>query len=122
MNKIVHIEVYAPHNYKSGKLILGKFRWFDIFIIIAALLLFAFVLLLNMFIIQFNGFIIIFFGIIIPMIMALMVQPLNGYHNYLEYFRIRILFHFRPTMYSGLIAQKEIIEVKKKTRIGRKKT
>ena len=103
MNKITHIKVYAPHNYKSGELILGKFRIKDVLILVSAFILFVAVLLMNMFLIEFNIPIILFFGVIIPIIMFFLVQPLRAYHNNLEYIRIMILYHINHCCYTGLV-------------------
>lgn len=103
MNKIIHIKAYAPHNYKSGELILGKFRIVDILIIISALVIFMITLLSSMFLIEFNIFIIIVFSILIPLFLIILVQPLNGYHNFLEYFRIILLYHLNHKCYTGLV-------------------
>lgn len=103
MNKIIHQKVYAPHNYKSGELFLGKYRIIDVAIMATAIVLFITVLLLSMFVIEFNLCFIGIAGVLIPVIMVFLVQPLNGYHNYLEYFRLLILYKLKPKHFSGLV-------------------
>lgn len=105
--KIVNKKGIAPHNYKSGELILGKYRFIDISIMILAVFLFAFVLLLSMFLIKFNLIFIMIFGLFIPGILIGLVQPIPNYHNYLEFIRLIILFQKKDKFFSSLIETKE---------------
>lgn len=102
-NKIVYMKIYAPHNYKNGELILGKYRWIDMIIMIIAFCIFVSVLMLSVFVIEFNIYFIGFFGIVIPLFMMLLVQPFEAYHNFLEYFKLIYKYKIAQKDFTNLI-------------------
>lgn len=108
----------SPKNFKSGRLIAGKYTWKDLLLLSSGILL-TFILEI-VFLINFlgkNKFVALFVAILllIPALIALiLVQPFGIYHNILTYIRIFILYFKRPKKYiwgglkrNGTIQQEE---------------
>lgn len=94
-NKIVDMKVFEPENFKKALLIANKYRRSDIAIMVGSALAFGLGILLFIFkLIPLVIFIIFFF--LLPALLAFLVQPLNNYHNHLEW--IRLKHNYRSTI------------------------
>lgn len=113
-NKIIYSMAKSPQNYKKGKLILGKYRPFDIGLMVIAVLCFSASLLLALFVIMPSIMFVLIFSVCIPVLLVGIVQPMDNYHNYLEYLRLSILFHRKNKYFTNLIVFQKRKEKSKK--------
>lgn len=113
--RITDIKGVAPTNYKKGTLILNKYRPIDMGIMIGSFI-WAFVWMILMFFVFVpNMIFFMVFVILIPITAIGLVQPIQNYHNNLEYLLLLFKWKKRSKHYSNiLIRNMNKSQVKKK--------
>lgn len=104
---LVDIKVTCPPNYKKSILILGKYTLRDIFLIVftSVWVIVWFVLLTFVFEPKLINLIVI--CVPLPIIVFTLIQPVNGYHNLLDYCILRIRYSLSTKYYSSLVSKKK---------------
>lgn len=104
---LVDIKATCPPNYKKSILILGKYTLRDIFLIIftSVWVIVWFVLLTFVFEPKLINLIVI--CVPLPIIVFTLIQPVNGYHNLLDYCILRIRYSLSTKYYSSLVSKKK---------------
>ncbi|WP_291630457.1 hypothetical protein [Clostridium sp.] len=108
--RITDMKGVAPTNYKKGMLIQNKYRTIDIIIMIAALGWGFSWLMLLLFLFVPNILAFIILVILIPVIAIGLVQPIENYHNNLEYVLLLIKYRMKDKNFTNIV-----IKEKKKT-------
>lgn len=111
--RITDIKGVAPTNYKSGMLIMNKYRLIDV-LIMAGALLWGFVwIILLLFVFVPNVYAFFTLVIFIPAIAIALVQPMAHYHNNLEYLLLVFRFRKRCKHYSNIVKKVPVNKKKK---------
>lgn len=93
----------APANYKSGMLIMNRYRLMDVFIMIAAFL-WAFIwMVLLLFVFEPTIWAFVLFVFVIPILAIAMVQPMANYHNNLEYLILMFKYYRRNKYFTNSV-------------------
>lgn len=118
--RITDIKGVAPTNYKKGTLILNKYRPIDMAIMIGSLLWAFICIILMFFVFVPNVAFFVIFVIILPIIAIGMVQPIQNYHNNLEYILLLLKWRKRTRCFSNILIRKKPNSTNKKLKKSKK--
>lgn len=112
--RITDLKGVSPTNYKKGMLIMNKYRPIDILIMAGALVWGFIWIILLLFVFVPNVYAFIILVIFIPAVAIALVQPMQNYHNNLEY--VLLVFHYKKRCkhYSNIIRKLSSNELKLK--------
>lgn len=104
--RITDMKGIAPTNYKKGMLIMNKYRSIDIIIMVSAFIWGFSWLMLLLFVFIPNIIAFIILVIIIPVIVIGLVQPIENYHNNLEYVLLLIKYRMKDKNFTNIVKKK----------------
>lgn len=104
---LVDIKVTCPPNYKKSILILGKYRLRDIFLIVFTVVWVLVWFVLLTFVFKRSLIKLIVACVPLPIIVFTLIQPMNVYHNLLDYCILLIRYSLTTKYYSSLVSKKK---------------